>query len=136
MKRSKLDHWERQERGFNELHEKLLKSDHFVAHEESAWRNVLGARAEVEREQAELDRREDARRALLESLPSEWGSLHLTVPCEPYREKVTLRLDRDVLRFFRKMGRGYQGRINAVLEAYVQVRKEKMMEEWERDRGY
>ncbi len=49
---------------------------------------------------------------------------------------MTLRLDGDVLRFFRKMGKGYQGRINAVLEAYVQVRKEKMMEEWERDRGY
>ena len=36
----------------------------------------------------------------------------------PGKELVTLRLDRDVLDSFRKAGKGYQTRINAVLRAY------------------
>jgi uncharacterized protein (DUF4415 family) len=34
------------------------------------------------------------------------------------KELVTLRLDRDVLDWFRKAGKRYQTRINAVLRAY------------------
>jgi uncharacterized protein (DUF4415 family) len=34
---------------------------------------------------------------------------------------VTLRLDRDVLDWFRRQGRGYQTRINAVLRAFVEA---------------
>jgi uncharacterized protein (DUF4415 family) len=34
-----------------------------------------------------------------------------------------LRLDPDVLAFFRKGGRGYQTTINAVLRKYVEARK-------------
>ena len=37
------------------------------------------------------------------------------------KETVTLRLDPDVLTFFRGEGRGYQTRINAVLKAFVQA---------------
>jgi len=36
---------------------------------------------------------------------------------------VTLRLDPDVLSFFRDQGRGYQTTINAVLRRYVEERK-------------
>jgi uncharacterized protein (DUF4415 family) len=36
----------------------------------------------------------------------------------PGKQLVTLRLDRDVLDWFRKAGKGYQTRINAVLRAY------------------
>ena len=39
----------------------------------------------------------------------------------PGKELVTLRLDRDVLDWFRKAGKGYQTRINAVLRAYKDV---------------
>lgn len=34
------------------------------------------------------------------------------------REKVTLRLDKDVLAWFRSQGDQYQERINAILRAY------------------
>ena len=34
-----------------------------------------------------------------------------------------MRLDRDVLAFFRSQGKGYSTRINAVLRAYVESRK-------------
>ncbi len=37
------------------------------------------------------------------------------------KKQVTLRLDPDILEFFRKQGRGYQSRINAVLRKYVEA---------------
>ncbi len=39
------------------------------------------------------------------------------------KRQVTLRLDPDVLSFFRKQGKGYQTTINAVLRRYVEERK-------------
>jgi len=39
------------------------------------------------------------------------------------KEQITLRIDPDVLTFFRKQGRGYQSTINAVLRKYVEERK-------------
>ena len=35
------------------------------------------------------------------------------------KEQVCLRLDKDVLEWFRKQGRGYQTRINAALKAFI-----------------
>jgi uncharacterized protein (DUF4415 family) len=37
----------------------------------------------------------------------------------PTKERVTLRVDPDVLDFFKKDGDGYQSRINEALRAYV-----------------
>ncbi len=37
------------------------------------------------------------------------------------KKQVTLRLDPDILEFFRSQGRGYQSRINAVLRKYVEA---------------
>ena len=39
------------------------------------------------------------------------------------KKQITLRLDPDVLDFFRKSGKGYQTAINAVLRKYVEARK-------------
>jgi uncharacterized protein (DUF4415 family) len=36
---------------------------------------------------------------------------------------VTLRLDRDVLDWFKKQGPRYQTRINALLKAYIEAQK-------------
>jgi uncharacterized protein (DUF4415 family) len=38
------------------------------------------------------------------------------------KKQITLRLDPDVLTFFRKQGKGYQSTINAVLRKYVESR--------------
>jgi uncharacterized protein (DUF4415 family) len=35
---------------------------------------------------------------------------------------VSLRLDEDVLKWFKKTGRGYQTKINAVLSSYMQAK--------------
>lgn len=51
-----------------------------------------------------------------------WKSAELVMPAGP-KERVTLRLDADVLDYFRSAGRGYQTRINAVLRAYVRNRE-------------
>ncbi|HUW64232.1 MAG TPA: BrnA antitoxin family protein [Spirochaetia bacterium] len=37
------------------------------------------------------------------------------------KQQITLRLDADVLDFFRKQGRGYQTAINAVLRQYMKA---------------
>ena len=44
---------------------------------------------------------------------------------EPVRRKqqITLRLDADVLDWFRAQGRGYQTQINALLRAYVEAHR-------------
>ena len=35
------------------------------------------------------------------------------------KESVSIRVDRDVLNYFRSTGKGYQTRMNAVLRAFV-----------------
>ncbi len=37
------------------------------------------------------------------------------------KERITMRLDADMLEWFRQQGRGYQTRINAVLRAYFEA---------------
>jgi len=37
------------------------------------------------------------------------------------KQQITLRLDRDILKFFRKQGRGYQTVINGVLRKYMEA---------------
>jgi uncharacterized protein (DUF4415 family) len=49
-------------------------------------------------------------------LDIDWSKARLVIP--PGKELVTMRLDRDVLEWFRKQGSGYQTRINAVLRAF------------------
>jgi len=39
------------------------------------------------------------------------------------KEQISIRLDRDVLRYFRAQGRGYQSRINKVLRAFVTAKR-------------
>jgi uncharacterized protein (DUF4415 family) len=39
------------------------------------------------------------------------------------KQQITLRLDAEVLDFFKDMGKRYQSRINAVLRSYVEAQK-------------
>lgn len=41
-------------------------------------------------------------------------------PSEPDMSRVTLKLETDVLTWFRATGRGYQSRINRVLKWYIE----------------
>jgi uncharacterized protein (DUF4415 family) len=42
------------------------------------------------------------------------------------KKQITLRLDPDVLKFFRKHGRGYQTTINAVLRRYMEAQERRV----------
>jgi uncharacterized protein (DUF4415 family) len=50
-----------------------------------------------------------------------WKDARLVMP--EGKKPVTLRLDRDVLEWFKAQGRRYQSRMNAVLRSYMEARK-------------
>lgn len=51
-----------------------------------------------------------------------WRRVSDLVPAEN-KQQITLRLDADVIRFFRSTGRRYQSRINAALRDYMNAQK-------------
>ena len=56
---------------------------------------------------------------LKEVLPPAWDEIDQICPIEPPKTKVTLRLETEVLEFFRKQGPRYQAQINLILRTYV-----------------
>ncbi|WP_168219844.1 BrnA antitoxin family protein [Pseudotabrizicola formosa] len=56
-----------------------------------------------------------------EEFPVDWDKAVLVEPAN--KQMVSLRLDADILEFFKSNGKGYQTRMNAVLRAYVQAQK-------------
>ncbi len=63
-----------------------------------------------------------AGRAAAETQRAGWATDLVFDVREP-KLAVSLRLDADVLRFFRGFGAGYQTRINEVLKAFMQARE-------------
>lgn len=43
----------------------------------------------------------------------------------PIKQPVTIRIDNDVLEWFRSRGKGYQTQINRLLRRYMEVNKER-----------
>ncbi len=54
------------------------------------------------------------------SVPPQWNGIEDRVKTRPPHERVNLRLDADVVRWFKKMGYGYTRRINQVLRIYME----------------
>ena len=72
-------------------------------------------------EELEQAVREDPDQELLDE---EWfRTAELVVPGE--KKRITMRVDQDVISYFKRKGRGYQTRMNAVLKAYVLHQKKK-----------
>ena len=55
-------------------------------------------------------------------LPAGWEST-TTIGLPPAKQDIHIRLDTDILAWFKAHGRGYQTRINAVLRGFVQTRR-------------
>lgn len=55
-------------------------------------------------------------------LDIDWTKARLVLP--PGKENVTLRVDRDVLAWFRTTGKGFHTRMNAVLRAYMEAHRQ------------
>ncbi len=71
--------------------------------------DVLGEQVE------ELDRLKRG----LELIPPGWHRVAREAPVTPPKTKVSLKLDDDMVAWFRGLGRGWQPRMNAVLRAYM-----------------
>jgi len=52
----------------------------------------------------------------------DWSQAKVVIP--PSKQAISVRIDRDVLDFFKFQGRGYQTRINAVLRSYMEAKQE------------
>jgi uncharacterized protein (DUF4415 family) len=53
----------------------------------------------------------------------DWSNAILVIP--PKKKAISIRVDEDVLDYFKKEGAGYQRRINAVLRSYMQRKPKK-----------
>jgi len=51
-------------------------------------------------------------------LDIDWSGAEVVVPAA--KQAISIRLDGDIVEFFKRTGPGYQTKINAVLRAYVQ----------------
>ena len=56
-------------------------------------------------------------------LDFDWSKAVLVIP--PKKKAISIRVDEDVLDYFKKEGAGYQRRINAVLRSYMQQKRKK-----------
>lgn len=54
-------------------------------------------------------------------LDIDWSKAELVSPTG--KKPISIRLDEDVIDYFKKMGRGYQTRINTVLRSYMEHRQ-------------
>jgi uncharacterized protein (DUF4415 family) len=98
--------------------------------------DAMLARGEDETDWARVDAKTEAELAAdmasdpaWDGVPEDWVSRGrlvtglMTVPKENKRQ-VTMRFDADILDYFKRQGRGWQSRMNAVLRAFVeQTRK-------------
>jgi uncharacterized protein (DUF4415 family) len=59
-----------------------------------------------------------------EEVPADWvshaGGNWTDAAPEENKRQVTMRFDSDVLEFFKRAGRGWQGRMNAVLRSFME----------------
>ncbi len=55
-------------------------------------------------------------------VPEAWLTLELDMETAAPKKKVSLYLDEAVVKMYRAMGPGYQGRINRILETWMQMK--------------
>lgn len=55
---------------------------------------------------------------LYECLPADWNGLETWAPTKRHKTRVTVRLDADMVKWFRNTGPGYGERINLILRIY------------------
>ena len=55
--------------------------------------------------------------------PEQWDSLILDPPLN--KEPISLKIDADVIAWFKSTGKGYQTRINSILRSYMKAHQER-----------
>ena len=74
----------------------------------------------AQRDQGKTETRADAPAQAVG--PDFWNTAKVVMP-SPGKTSVHLRLDTDVLDWFKSLGRGHLTRMNAVLKSYVEAQK-------------
>lgn len=72
---------------------------------------------------ARLDKMKDSEIDYSDILPLRkdfWDNAEIRMPGE--KQMVSIRLDKDVLEWFKKQGKGYQTRMNEVLKSYMRAK--------------
>ena len=80
---------------------------------ERLHRLLFESRMEDEEELIEVARRQ---------VPDAWHVVEADMDVEKPKEKVTLYIDRSVVKVLRAMGKGYRARINRILATWVQMK--------------
>lgn len=52
-----------------------------------------------------------------------WNSAHLVMPEARRKTQVTAKFDSDMVAWFKRQGRGYQARMNAVLRSFYEANR-------------
>jgi uncharacterized protein (DUF4415 family) len=86
----------------------------------SASVSAAAARHADERDDAEIDAAIASDPDWAEFEPIDWSKAEVVIP--PKKQAISIRLDQDLIDFFKKEGPGYQRRINAVLRGYMRER--------------
>lgn len=60
--------------------------------------------------------------------PDAWHTIIEDIDCYEPKQKLTLYLDGSVVKAFRAMGKGYQGRINRILSTWLAMKMANLMD--------
>ena len=52
-----------------------------------------------------------------------WKNARVVMPEERGKTQITAKFDADMVAWFKRQGRGYQGRMNAVLRSFYEARR-------------
>ena len=66
--------------------------------------------------------RDDLLKLAREQVPEAWHTLEMDIETFEPKQKVSLYLDKSVVKMFRAMGGGYQARINRILATWLQMK--------------
>lgn len=53
-----------------------------------------------------------------------WNTAQVVMPEDRGKSQITAKFDSDVINWFKKQGRGYQGRMNAVLRSFYEAHRD------------
>jgi uncharacterized protein (DUF4415 family) len=101
----------------------ILSADGRVLIEQpdGSYRKTAG---ETDWDKVDAMREEDIERLAIEDMQElgidpDWMK-HAKPVYPPHKERITMRLDADLVEWFKQQGRGYQTRINAILRSYYE----------------
>jgi uncharacterized protein (DUF4415 family) len=77
----------------------------------------------LEMELAEIRRVDRVRKGC----PKGWNRVERNNPAHPRKVRLTIRIDKDVAKWFWQKGEGYQSQMNAVLRLYMEAKRSEIV---------